>query len=334
MSLSVLLLACVIVAALAWGATGGVLRLLRRHGIYDRPNIRSSHAQPTPRGGGLGLVPIILLALALTPAAGDGAPPGVWLVIGGAALLALVSWADDLKGLPVTLRLLAHGGAVALGLVPLAASGLVFQGWLPPWLDVLAAGLLWLWFVNLFNFMDGIDGISGVETIAIGLGLALIASVAGWAEGYRTAPALIAAATAGFLIWNWAPARVFLGDVGSVPLGYLLGWLLLAAAIRGQWAAALILPLYYLADATITLARRAARGETVWHAHREHAYQRAARGGGRHDAVASAIALCNVVLIACALAAAYGWRVPALLAAAVAVGALLLHLERRARRAA
>lgn len=334
MSLPVLLLACIVVATAGWAATGAVMRLLRRHGLYDRPNTRSSHENPTPRGGGLALIPVVLLALAAARGWGGSAPPGLAAVVGGAALLALVSWIDDLRNLPVGLRLLVHGAAVALGLVPLAAAGPVFQGWLPPWLDMLAAGMLWLWFVNLFNFMDGIDGISGVEAISIGLGLVSVGLLLGWPIGDLAAPALVAAATAGFLVWNWAPARVFLGDVGSVPLGYLLGWLLLAAAIEGQWAVAVILPLYYLADATITLARRALRGETVWQAHRDHAYQRAARGGRSHATVSAAIALCNAVLIACALAAARGWPVAALVAAAAAVGALLLLLERRARHGA
>ena len=112
--------------------------------------------------------------------------------------------------------------------------------------------------------MDGIDGISGVEAISLGIGLALIGWLAEWPDAMLALPALLAAATLGFLVWNWAPAKLFLGDVGSVPLGYLLGWLLLTAAASGQWAAAVILPLYYLADTTITLLKRAARGVRIW----------------------------------------------------------------------
>ena len=135
----------------------------------------------------------------------------------------------------------------------------MFQGWLPAALDMAAAALLWVWFVNLYNFMDGIDGIAGSETAAIGIGLALFAIAGIGNDPALAAPAaVIAAAAIGFLVWNWAPARIFLGDVGSVPLGYLLGFLLLAAASRGHWKLALILPLYFLADATITLLRRLA----------------------------------------------------------------------------
>jgi UDP-N-acetylmuramyl pentapeptide phosphotransferase/UDP-N-acetylglucosamine-1-phosphate transferase len=137
----------------------------------------------------------------------------------------------------------------------------------------------------------------------------------------------VAGAAFGFLPWNWQPARIFLGDVGSVPLGYALGWLLLSLAAAGAWAAALILPLYYLADATLTLMRRLARGERVWQAHREHFYQRATQAGRSHAAVVSLVALADAVLIALALGSArWPW---AMLAAAVAAVALLLAVLAR-----
>jgi len=142
-------------------------------------------------------------------------------------------------------------------------------------------------------------------------------------------PALLAAAMLCLLVWNWAPAKLFLGDVGSVPLGYLIGWLLLAAAADGAWAAALILPLYYLADATITLAWRAARGVKIWQAHREHFYQRAVQGGASHARVAAQVLACNAVLIVLAVVAARGSVWPALLMSAGVVAALLVRLGRR-----
>jgi UDP-N-acetylmuramyl pentapeptide phosphotransferase/UDP-N-acetylglucosamine-1-phosphate transferase len=255
-------------------------------------------------------------------------------VLGGGAGLAVVSWFDDLKGLPVGLRLGIQALAVGIGLAAMAGSGDVFQGLLPPVLDRLVAALLWLWFVNLFNFMDGIDGLSGVETISLGLGLVLVGWLAGSPEASIALPALLAAATLGFLVWNWAPAKLFLGDVGSVPLGYLLGWLLLSAAMHGEWAAAAILPLYYLADATITLLKRAARGARVWRAHREHFYQRAVRGGASHGRVATQVLLCNAALVALSGVAASGYAWPALGGGALAVALLLAALERRAGAAA
>ncbi|MBV9152819.1 MAG: hypothetical protein JO204_13685, partial [Alphaproteobacteria bacterium] len=182
----------------------------------------------------------------------------------------------------------------------------------------------WLWFVNLFNFMDGIDGLAGVEAAAIGVGLLLFAAVGSEMDpGLAAAPAAIAAAALGFLVWNWAPARIFLGDVGSVPLGYLLGFLLLDQAARGHWEIALILPLYFLADATITLLRRLLRGERVWEAHRSHFYQRAVQRGFGHAAVVQRVVVANIVLIGCGWAAANGWPILGLAAAGITVIVLL-----------
>ena len=177
-------------------------------------------------------------------------------------------WRDDRSSLPVLVRLAAQFGAVAIGLVFLPGAGRVFQGLLPPALDLVVTGLLWVWFVNLFNFMDGIDGITASETVTIGLGVALIALVAASDYGVRRRVLLglsirAAAAALGFLAWNWHPAKLFLGDVGSIPLGFLLGWLLLGLAGTGSWAPALILPLYYLVDATLTLLYRLVRGPAL-----------------------------------------------------------------------
>jgi UDP-N-acetylmuramyl pentapeptide phosphotransferase/UDP-N-acetylglucosamine-1-phosphate transferase len=202
----------------------------------------------------------------------------------------------------------------------------VFQELLPDWLDTVAAAVLWLWFLNLFNFMDGIDGITGVETVAIGGGLAAFALFAG--EGPSTAwfGATLAAAAAGFLVWNWHPARIFLGDVGSVPVGYLLGFLLLSLAAQGHWAPALILPGYYLADATITLVRRTLRGERIWQAHAQHFYQRAVQDGLSHAQVSLAILAADLVLIGLAMTA-LAHPLPSVAAAALVVAALLAWMR-------
>lgn len=199
--------------------------------------------------------------------------------------------------------------------------GPVFQGWLPPGPDAVAAALLWVWFANLFNFMDGIDGIAASEAAAVGLGLLLI----GGAAEAGPAAAILGAAL-GFLIWNWAPARIFMGDVGSVPLGYALAFLLYELALRGDRAAALILPLYFLADATLTLLWRLARGERVWQAHRQHFYQRAVQRGLGHDAVVLCVIATDLVLIGCAWAVVSGWSVAGLAVAALTVALLLVAL--------
>lgn len=331
--MAVLTFAALLQGAAVWAGTWAVLGLLTRFQVFDRPNERSSHAVAKPRGGGLALIPLVLLGWIAWAAWSGNAPAGFWQVVPGALLLAAVSWVDDLRGLPAGLRLAAQAAAVALGLSGFSGMGWVFQGLLPPLLDGLAAALLWLWFINLFNFMDGIDGISGVEALSVGVGLTLAAGLAGLAPDLSALPLLLAAGMLGFLFWNWPPARLFLGDVGSVPLGYLLGWLLLLTAAQGQWAVALILPLYYLADASLTLAKRTLRGAKIWRAHREHAYQRAVQGGLSHGAVTSRVLLCNALLVACAALAAAGRPWPALAGALLAVAVLLAELERHARRA-
>jgi UDP-N-acetylmuramyl pentapeptide phosphotransferase/UDP-N-acetylglucosamine-1-phosphate transferase len=321
------LLAVVVGAGLiAYFGTGVLIPILRRTAMLDRPNERSSHIVPTPRGGGIAVVAAILLGwLALI-----GIAPvshRLFAVMAGALLLAVVSGLDDRRSLPALPRLLAQIVAVALGMVALAPLGPVFQDRLPPVLDIMAATLLWVWFVNLFNFMDGIDGIDGSEAAAIALGLVAFATFGvGSAPVFATLAATIGAAALAFLMWNWSPAKIFLGDAGSIPLGYLLGFLLLAEAARGFWKVALILPLYFLADATITLLRRLARGERVWQAHREHFYQQAVQRGLGHADVVKRVIAADVVLIGAGWAAENGWAVPGLAVAVITVAVLLADL--------
>ncbi len=306
--------------------TGAVLRALRARAILDHPNERSSHSTPTPRGGGVAVTGVLVLAL-FAIALATNAPKGeAAAVLGGALTLAAVSWLDDLRGLSALSRLAAHAAAVTVVLVAAPAGAPPFGGVLPPPFETVAAGILWVWFINLFNFMDGIDGISGVETASIGVGAALVGIVG----GLGAAPVLFGLAAAGaalgFLKWNWAPAKIFLGDVGSVPIGFLLGWLLLNLSGAGQPEAALILPLYYLADATITLGRRALRGEKIWRAHREHFYQIAVQAGASHGRVGAMVLVANAALVGLAVTAAMGMSPPALGGACVVVAVLLILL--------
>jgi UDP-N-acetylmuramyl pentapeptide phosphotransferase/UDP-N-acetylglucosamine-1-phosphate transferase len=325
-----LAVAVAVFCAASW-LTGRVLAWLERRAILDRPVERSSHRVPVPRGGGLALVPVLVIAWLALAIVGD-APSGSPGIAALAAAMALLSWFDDLRGLPVPLRLPLHFAAVVIGIGLLPDAGTVFQRLLPPLLDMAASALLWLWFVELFNFMDGIDGITGVETVALGVGMALV-RLAGSPTGERSIVLALTLAAAGlaFLRWNWHPARIFLGDVGSVTLGYLLGWLLLGLAIRGWWAPALILPLYYFADATFTLVRRVLRRERFWEPHRQHFYQRALAPDGDHAAVARLVLAGDAALVLAALVAV-PWPLIGLAAAVVIVAAMLVALERRARR--
>ena len=319
------LVAAIVVGAglISWLGTGALIPLLRRRAVLDRPNERSLHQIPTPRGGGIAVVAAIIVAWWALTRLGLLPRPAAPILI-GALILAAVSWVDDLRGLPAAVRLAVQ--LVAIGLVLRAGllSGLVLQGSLAPDLDGIVTAVLWLWFVNLFNFMDGIDGLAGSEAAAIGAGLLLFAIVGiGQNPGLAALAAAIVAAAGGFLVWNWAPARIFLGDVGSVPLGYLLGFLLLDQAARGHWKLALILPLYFLADATITLLRRLARGERIWEGHRGHFYQGAVKRGFGHAAVTESVIAADLVLVGCAWVTENGWPSPGLAVAGAAVLLLL-----------
>lgn len=329
-------------AALATTILVGLVRVqLLRRDILDRPNSRSSHDTPVPRGGGIGVILVLLpfwavIAFALPATAGTSDTAANWVIPFAALVLAAISWIDDLRSLGALPRLGVQFVTTFAGVLVLP--GLVFQGLFPAWLDAGLAAIGWIWFVNLFNFMDGIDGISGAEAIGIGAGIVIIGLVS--ATGLETTHlhALAIAATAtGFLVWNWPPAKIFLGDIGSVPLGYLLGWLLLVLAATGNWPAALILPLYYLADATLTLLRRLRRGEKVWQAHREHFYQQAVQNGRSHGQVSTAVALVNIVLIVLAVSTTTGgasanWPLVAIALSATLVIALLVWMKRPPRR--
>jgi UDP-N-acetylmuramyl pentapeptide phosphotransferase/UDP-N-acetylglucosamine-1-phosphate transferase len=292
-------------ALLAFAAAALVTRLmipwLAERGAVATENERTMHSGVVPKGGGLALLIAFVLALLVFHPAG-GLPPAI---AAGLLLAAAVSWRDDIDPLPAAVRLPVHFAAAACVVLSLPDEARVFQGWLPLVADRAVTVFMLAGFMNFYNFMDGINGIAGTQAMAITGGYLLIG--ASGARGLELGPlaAALFGATAGFLIWNLrekGKALVFMGDVGSVPLGFLTGALMVDLAVSGHWAAALILPAYFLADATITLAKRISRGEKVWEAHKTHYYQRAVDAmGGAHLPVVWRIAAANVSLIAAAL---------------------------------
>ncbi|SEL60683.1 MraY family glycosyltransferase [Ectothiorhodospira marina] len=281
----------------------GVLRgYALKTGMLDVPNARSSHEAPTPRGGGLSVVVVVLLGLpVLFWGAGLEGSALVALGLGG-ALVAAIGWLDDHIDVAARWRLLVHllagawvvfwaGGAPAL---PLPGGDWAW-GWLGVPILVLFVG----WVLNLYNFMDGIDGIAGVETVTVA---GVAAGLLWWvgAPGWALMAALLAVAGVGFLVWNWPPAKIFMGDAGSGFIGFTL-----AAMAVLTWAGTdltiwvwLILLGVFIVDATLTLFRRLLRGERVYEAHRSHAYQQAARACGRHLPVTVAVGVINLVWLA------------------------------------
>lgn len=305
------------VFVVSYAAVKGLRRQLLQRSVLDHPNERSSHVLPTPRGGGLAVVTVFMVSvIGLVHLEYLPVFPTIFL-IAITGLLGGLSWLDDVYDLNALLRLVIHIGCVVIAQVIGVFDGAVFGGVLSPFADKFLSGLIWVWFINLFNFMDGIDGITSVETICICLGIVFLVSFVGVGPGSPIAPiaVVLAASVCGFLILNWHPAKIFLGDVGSVSLGFVLGWLLLSLAAAGYWAAALILPMYYLTDATVTLLRRLLRGEKIWQAHREHYYQYAVHNGKSHSEVAAAIAIANGLLMILALLSVNGWEYWLLVAA-------------------
>jgi Fuc2NAc and GlcNAc transferase len=284
-------------------ASFAMTRLMRRlasiYGILDIPNERSSHTKTTPRGGGLAIVLTATAGMIWLGADGTMPLPVLIALTGGGTLVAIVGFLDDRFGLRSAVRFVVHVAAAAwavfwLGGVPPIRVGahIVQWGWLGDVLGVV--GLVWT--VNLFNFMDGIDGIAASEAVFIAVSGALL-TLFGAGTGSVFAGGLVfGAACGGFLLWNWPPAKIFMGDVGSGYIGYMVGVLALAAARASPdalwiW---LILGGAFFIDATVTLARRAVRGERVHEAHRSHAYQWSARRWG-HKRVTVAVSLLNLV---------------------------------------
>ena len=284
--------------------------LLRRYALASRlidiPNARSSHQIPTPRGGGLSIVIVFLLGLLVLLWMGALTTTAMGAIFGAGATVALMGFWDDHGHVPARWRLLVH----FIG----AAWGLYWLGGLPPlvfslpgfssdtytldlgWLGQLLGLFYLVWLLNLYNFMDGIDGLASIEAITVCLGGALLYLLKYEAMGLWVAPVLLAVTVAGFLLWNFPPARIFMGDAGSGFLGIVLGLF----SIQAAWIAPqffwswLILLGVFIVDATWTLFRRLLRGEKIYEAHRSHAYQYASRYYGSHKTVTLGIVVINL----------------------------------------
>ncbi|MGE0565665.1 MAG: glycosyl transferase [Pseudolabrys sp.] len=309
--------------------------LLRRYALA-RPNARSSHTEPTPQGGGIAVIAATLAVSAAAVAFSAPAPPfqPLAIVFAATALMAVIGVVDDIRSMSIAPRLVAQAALVGFVLATLPSEYRLIEV-LPWWLERLIFLVAGIWFVNLVNFMDGLDWMSVSEVVPVAAALALI-GLAGGLPGYAivTATALCGAMI-GFAPFNRPVARLFLGDVGSLPIGLLLGWLLALLATHGHLAAAVLLPLYYLADTTVTVFRRIGRGERFWDSHRSHFYQRATDGGYTVREIVARVFAVNLVLAACAAATVQGQsRIVDL--AALAVGVLvvgwLLRTFARGRR--
>ena len=331
-----LALATAVVATLACIALILALRPLLQRYALARPNARSSHVVPTPQGGGIAVMIATAIGAALVWLPGtsfSGSPvPAVLLA---AFWLAAVGMIDDLRPVPVVPRLALQATAVLLLFAALPDQIRIFDA-VPVVLEraILVLGLIW--FVNLVNFMDGLDWMTVAEMLPLTTTLAMLAFLGAAPASILPVALALAGALIGFAPFNRPVARLFLGDVGSLPIGLITGWCLLALAEQ-HFAAALLLPLYYLADATITLLRRLMRGERFWDAHRSHFYQQATDNGFTVRQVVTTVFVLNLLLAALAIISATA-RSPfvdwlTLIVGGCAVAAILARFS-RPRRAA
>jgi UDP-N-acetylmuramyl pentapeptide phosphotransferase/UDP-N-acetylglucosamine-1-phosphate transferase len=318
-------------ALLSAGIIPAIMPLLQRYALA-RPNARSSHSIPTPQGAGIAVMSATLAVSGTAAVVLNLSAPVV--LFGATIFIALVGMADDIRSIPVLPRLLLQAAAVA-AILFVAPADLRIIPACPLSVERAVLLLAGLWFVNLVNFMDGLDLMTTAEVVPITAAMVLL----GWSGTYPQTPALVAAALCGAMLgfgpFNRPVAKVFLGDVGSLPIGLLLGWCLLQLAWHQQLTAAVLLPLYYLADATITLFRRIARREPFWAAHRSHYYQRATDNGFTVPRVVGEVFTLNLVLALLALISTRtGSTGTNLVLLAIGAAAVVLLLTRFSRRRA
>ncbi|MGH6769852.1 MAG: glycosyl transferase [Xanthobacteraceae bacterium] len=324
-------------AALTVLATAMSLPWLRSHTLVI-PEKRSSHRQPTPQGGGWAVVLATFttawFAAGLSGALAAGELWQLSSLTTAATLLAVVGFLDDMRNVSPIVRLIVQ--LVAAGLVVATLpEELRIAPAMPLFAERLCTLFLGVWFINAVNFMDGIDWIIVAEVVPI-TGTLVVMGLLGIIPNVEMLLALaLLGAILGFAPFNKPVARLFLGDVGSQPIGLLLGWLLLALAGNGHVVAVLLLPLYYLADTTIILVRRMVRGEPFWEAHRTHFYQQAIDNGFTVPEVVARVFGVNLALAALAFISVSGESLLislAALAAGAAIVGILLWQFARARR--
>lgn len=295
------LFAVVAAAMLSAGVTWTIRPLLLKHALA-RPNARSSHRVPTPQGAGIAVIAATLVVAGSIIASNYTSNSNFPVAAFGATLfIAVVGFADDLKSIPVLTRLVLQ--AIAVGAILFASpADLRIASAVPFWIERCLLLFALLWFVNLVNFMDGLDWMTVAEVVPIATAMIVLGLLGEFPLFPTVVAASLCGAMIGFAPFNRPVATIFLGDVGSLPIGLLLGWCLLQLAWHQHFAAALLLPLYYLSDATITLLLRVVRGEPFWAAHRSHFYQRATDNGFAVLQVVSEVFVLNLALAALAIA--------------------------------
>jgi UDP-N-acetylmuramyl pentapeptide phosphotransferase/UDP-N-acetylglucosamine-1-phosphate transferase len=319
MSLTPILLASLLLSlALSYIA----IPLLKRLSILDLPLERSNHARAVPRGGGIAIMLTVIIMLCIYSATHDDVK--VMPLVISVIIVGTISFIDDARGVSIIIRSICH----------LAAAFLLLDSWpfeINRYLFVFLIFGLYV-FANFYNFMDGIDGAATVGAIHIGFSTFVISLLN---RGDLLPPdvplisIIIIGAASAFLIFNWQPAQVFLGDVGSITLGFICGWLMINLFLCGYRGASIIIPLYYMSDSGFTLLKRLIKGKKIWDAHSEHFFQKAVRNGQSHAQVTGKIILVNCILSGLSILSTF-YSIPSVIIAAATVATLLLRLQTKA----
>jgi len=284
---------------LTWIFTWGLRRYALARHVLDIPNSRSAHTEPTPRGGGLGFVVAVLIAVPYLGYLGFLVPSGSIALVCAGVFIASLGFLDDHGHVGTAWRLLGHAVAAALALYWVGGlPSLAVLGWMvrPGVLSQGLALVYLVWLLNLYNFMDGIDGLAGMEAVSVCVGMAGLYWFTG-NPGLMVLPLVLASSVFGFLCWNFPVARIFMGDAGSGFLGFIFGVLSIQAAHVNPaffWSWLILLGVF-IVDASVTLIWRGVRGEKIYQAHDTHAYQHASRRFGRHQPVTIGVLLMNIM---------------------------------------
>ena len=298
---------------LSWWFTGFLRSYAVKKQLIDIPNNRSSHTVPTPRGGGISIVITFLFALLFFGFFNLFSADLVWALVGAGVGVALIGFIDDHDHISARWRLLVHfscaGWALAWlgGLPPLPVFGLMVD---TGWFGYLLAAFFLVWLLNLYNFMDGIDGLAGIEAVTVCLSGIVLYMLVSMDSGEEIPLLLLTTTVAGFLLWNFPKAKIFMGDAGSGFIGIVLGIFTIQAAwVMPElfWGWVILLGTFVV-DATVTLVRRVWRGKKFYEAHRSHAFQYASRQYKGHIPVSIAFGIINLCwLLPIAVFVAIGW---------------------------
>lgn len=288
-----------------------LVRILPYFGLLDIPNQRRAHKNVTPRGGGLAIVIMVTIAIIIYEYFFQVSSIGAIKILSILFVISMVSFLDDLIYIPIVIRLITHIVCSALAIILFVPPALLFHNELPPYLDFILSVIGLTAFLNIYNFLDGIDGITCSESIHLSITILILcylkSDIIIHVNLIIALNIIILGSSIAFLLFNWQPAKIFLGDVGSISLGFLLGFslLLISASSAHLFVASVIASLYYLADGGLTIIIRLINKEKIWQPHLKHFFQKAVQKGNSHKQVVSRVISCNLLLMLVSIVSLY-----------------------------